>query len=232
MLYKLPEETLMLQETVRRFVENELIPLESKFPERPNSYELPDDDFLKLTAKVHEMGLTARETPEDAGGAGLGTLDNCIVTEQVHRSTAGCSVFSATFASMLYELGTEEQKEKYMIPSVKGEFHGASAFSEPGAGGDLAGIQTTIEKTDDGWVINGNKCWIFKAKTARFILVLTRLKGTERHDGLQWVIVDDDTPGFKVGREQKMIHGQIMYLMRFSIHQRLKLRCLMQVRLT
>ena len=118
MLYKLPEETLMLQETVRRFVENELIPLESKFPERPNSYELPDEEFLKLTAKVHEMGLTARETPEDAGGAGLGTLDNCVVTEQVHRSTAGCSVFSATFASMLYELGTEEQKEKYMVPSV------------------------------------------------------------------------------------------------------------------
>ena len=216
MLYKLPEETLMLQETVRRFVENELIPLESKFPERPNSYELPDDDFLKLTAKVHEMGLTARETPEDAGGAGLGTLDNCIVTEQVHRSTAGCSVFSATFASMLYELGTEEQKEKYMVPSVKGEFHGASAFSEPGAGGDLAGIQTTIEKTDDGWVINGNKCWIFKAKTARFILVLTRLKGTERHDGLQWVIIDAGTPGFKIGREQKMIHGQNTYELFFD----------------
>ena len=216
MLYKLPEETLMLQETVRRFVENELIPLESKFPERPNSYELPDDDFLKLTAKVHEMGLTARETPEDAGGAGLGTLDNCIVTEQVHRSTAGCSVFSATFASMLYELGTEEQKEKYMVPSVKGEFHGASAFSEPGAGGDLAGIQTTIEKSDDGWVINGNKCWIFKAKTARFILVLTRLKGTERHDGLQWVIIDAGTPGFKIGREQKMIHGQNTYELVFD----------------
>ena len=216
MLYKLPEETLMLQETVRRFVENELIPLESKFPERLNSYELPDEEFLKLTAKVHEMGLTARETPEDAGGAGLGTLDNCVVTEQVHRSTAGCSVFSATFASMLYELGTEEQKEKYMVPSVKGEFHGASAFSEPGAGGDLAGIQTTIEKTDDGWVINGNKCWIFKAKTARFILVLTRLKGTERHDGLQWVIIDAGTPGFKIGREQKMIHGQNTYELFFD----------------
>ena len=216
MLYKLPEETLMLQETVRRFVENELIPLESKFPERPNSYELPDEEFLKLTAKVHEMGLTARETPEEAGGAGLGTLDNCVVTEQVHRSTAGCSVFSATFASMLYELGTEEQKEKYMVPSVKGEFHGASAFSEPGAGGDLAGIQTTIEKTDDGWVINGNKCWIFKAKTARFILVLTRLIGTVRHDGLQWVIIDAGTPGFKIGREQKMIHGQNTYELFFD----------------
>jgi acyl-CoA dehydrogenase len=117
---------------------------------------------------------------------------------------------------MLYELGTEEQKEKYMVPSVKGEFHGASAFSEPGAGGDLAGIQTTIEKSNDGWVINGNKCWIFKAKTARFILVLTRLKGTERHDGLQWVIIDAGTSGFKIGREQKMIHGQNTYELFFD----------------
>jgi acyl-CoA dehydrogenase len=216
MLYKLPQETLILQDTVKRFVDNELIPLEKKLPERPNSYEVPDDIYLELTAKIHDMGLAARETPEDAGGAGLGTLDNCIVTEQVHRSTAGCSVFSATFASMLYELGTEEQKQKYMVPSVKGEFHGSSAFSEPVAGGDLAGIQTTIEKTDDGWVINGNKCWIFKANTARFILVLTRLKGTERHDGLQWVIVDAGISGFKIGREQKMIHGQNTYELFFD----------------
>ena len=216
MLYKLPEETLMLQDNVKRFVDNELIPLEKKLPDRPNSYELPEDIYLELTAKVHEMGLSARETPEDAGGAGLGPLDNCIITEQVHRSTAGCSVFSSTFASMLYELGTEEQKNKYMVPAVKGEFHGSSAFSEPVAGGDLAGIQTTIEESQDGWVINGNKCWIFKAKTARFILVLTRLKGTERHDGLQWVIVDAGTPGFTIGREQKMIHGQNTYELFFD----------------
>ena len=98
MQYKLPEETIMLQDTVKRFVDNELIPLETQLPERPNSYELPQDLYLELTGKVHEMGLTARETPEDAGGAGLGPLDNCIVTEQVHRSTAGCSVFSASFS--------------------------------------------------------------------------------------------------------------------------------------
>ena len=85
MLYKLPEETLILQDTVKRFVDNELIPLEKQLPDRANSYELPEDMYLELTAKVHEMGLTARETPEDAGGAGLWPLDNCIITEQVHR---------------------------------------------------------------------------------------------------------------------------------------------------
>ncbi|MBT4211701.1 MAG: hypothetical protein HOE18_07610, partial [Porticoccaceae bacterium] len=64
---------------------------------------------------------------------------------------------------------------------------------------------------DDGWVINGSKCWISYAKIADFILVLTRLKGTERHDGLTWVIVEQGTPGCLIGREQKMIHGQSTY---------------------
>ena len=65
------------------------------------------------------MGLAARDVPEDAGGAGLGALDNCVITEQVHRSTAGCGVFGSNFASMLYELGTYEQKEKYMFPAIQ-----------------------------------------------------------------------------------------------------------------
>ena len=216
MNYNLPEETLILQETVQRFVENELIPLEQKLPDRPNSFQLPEKLHTQLTAKVREMGLAARDVPEDAGGAGLGALDNCIITEQVHRSTAGCGVFGSNFASMLYELGTEQQKEKYMFPAIQGKFHGASAFSEPQSGSDMAGTRTTIEKTDEGWAINGNKCWIFRAKTARFLLVLTRIKGTERHEGLQWVIVDADMPGLKIGREQKMIHGQNTYELFFD----------------
>ena len=216
MNYNFPEETLILQETVRRFVENELMPLEQKLPDRPNSFQLPEKLHAELTTKVHEMGLGARDVPEDAGGAGLGALDNCVITEQVHRSTAGCGVFGSNFASMLYELGSEEQKEKYMLPAIRGKFHGASAFSEPQSGSDMAGIKTTIEKTDGGWAINGNKCWIFRANTARFILVLTRIKGTERHEGLQWVIVDAGMPGFQVGREQKMIHGQNTYELFFD----------------
>ena len=216
MNYNLPEETLILQETVQRFVENELIPLEQKLPDRPNSFQLPEKLHTQLTAKVREMGLAARDVPEDAGGAGLGALDNCIITEQVHRSTAGCGVFGSNFASMLYELGTEQQKEKYMFPAIQGKFHGASAFSEPQSGSDMAGTRTTIEKTDEGWAINGNKCWIFRAKTARFLLVLTRIKGTKRHEGLQWVIVDADMSGLKIGREQKMIHGQNTYELFFD----------------
>ncbi len=214
--FDLPEETQLLQETVRRFVEAELMPLEQQLPNRPNSFTLPDDIRTELTAKLDKLGLRALDVPEDAGGAGLGPLDNCVITEQVHRCTAGRSVFASGFPHMLYELGSKAQKEKYLAPTVRREFHGASAFSEPQAAGDLAGIKATIEKTGDGWVINGTKCWIAHAKTARYILVLTRLKGTQRHDGMTWVIVDAGTPGFTLGRQQNLIHGEPTYELFFE----------------
>tara|TARA_B110000305_G_scaffold179864_1_gene199375 strand:- start:8306 stop:9448 length:1143 start_codon:yes stop_codon:yes gene_type:complete len=211
MNFNLPDETKMIQDTVRRFVDIELIPLEQQFPDRANSADLPDDIQSQLIQKVEQLGLAAMDAPEEIGGAGLGLLDSCIVTEQVHRSTAGRGVFAMRFAPVLNELGTNEQKQKYLLPMVAGELQGASAFSEPQAAGDLAGIKTTIEKHNKGWVINGNKCWISYAKRADFILVLTRLKGTERHDGLTWVIVEKGTPGCTIGREQKMLHGQSTY---------------------
>ena len=211
MNFNLPDETKMIQDTVRRFVDIELIPLEQQFPDRANSADLPDDIQSQLIQKVEQLGLAAMDAPEEIGGAGLGLLDSCIVTEQVHRSTAGRGVFAMRFAPVLNELGTDEQKQKYLLPMVAGELQGASAFSEPQAAGDLAGIKTTIKKHNKGWVINGSKCWISYAKRADFILVLTRLKGTERHDGLTWVIVEKGTPGCTIGREQKMLHGQSTY---------------------
>ena len=161
--------------------------------------------------KVRALGLWAMEAPEEIGGGGLGLLDHCIVMEEAYRCTAGRSLWSSLFFPVLNTLGTPEQKEKYLIPGIKGEFHGASAFSEPNAAGDLAGIQTSAGKVDGGWKLNGTKCWISHAKSAKFVLVLTRLKGTTRHEGMTWFIVDAGTDGFSVGREQRMIHGQSTY---------------------
>ncbi|NKB44667.1 MAG: hypothetical protein GKS03_10365 [Alphaproteobacteria bacterium] len=206
--FNLPEESRMLKDMLRRFVDNELIPLEQKLADRKNTFDLPDDIYRDLSAKVKDMGLWAWGAPEDVGGAGLSPLDGCVVIEEVYRSTVGRSIFTPRFAPVLYELGTPGQKEKYLLPFVKGDLNAATAFSEPQAAGDLAGIRTTLEKKADGWVINGNKCWITGADVADFILVLTRMKGTERHDGMTWVVLDKGTPGLNIGREQKMIHGR------------------------
>ena len=214
--FELPEETRMLKDTVRRFVDAELMPLEISLPDRPNSHELPDDVRLPLEQKIRDLGLWAMDAPEDVGGAGLGLLDHCIVMEEAYRCTAGRGLWSSLFFPVLYNLGTAEQKEKYLVPALRGEFHGSAAFSEPNAAGDLAGIQTSAEKVEGGWLINGTKCWISYANTARYILVLTRMKGTARHEGMTWFIVDTDTPGFQLGREQKMIHGQPTYELFFN----------------
>ena len=204
----LPEETRILRETVHRFVEAELMPLERSLPNRSNSHELPADIRKPLEAKVRAMGLWAMEAPIEVGGANLSILDHCVVIEEAYRCTAGRCLWSSLFFPVLYKLGTEEQKEKYLLPAMRGEFHGAAAFSEPGAAGDLAGIQTAASKVEGGWVLNGTKCWISNADSARFVLVLTRIKGTQRHEGMTWFIVDTETPGFSVGRQQNMIHGQ------------------------
>ena len=204
----LPEETRILKETVHRFVEAELMPLERSLPNRSNSHELPADIRRPLEAKVRAMGLWAMEAPVEVGGANLSILDHCVVIEEAYRCTVGRCLWSSLFFPVLYKLGTEEQKEKYLLPAMRGEFHGAAAFSEPGAAGDLAGIQTAASKVDGGWVLNGTKCWISNADSARFVLVLTRIKGTQRHDGMTWFIVDKETSGFSVGRQQNMIHGQ------------------------
>ena len=205
--FDLPEETRILQGVVRRFVDDELMPLELSLPERPNSLDLPPDIQKRLVSMIEELGLSALDAPVEIGGAGLGLLDSCVVIEQVHRCTAGRGVFAMRFAPVIYDLGSDDQKEKYLYPTIRGERQGASAFSEPQAAGDLAGIQTTIEKCNDGWVLNGSKCWISYADIADYVLVLAREKGTVRHEGMTWVIVETGTPGFTLGREQKMIHG-------------------------
>ncbi len=214
--FNLPEETRMLRDTIRKFVDTELMPLETSLPERRNSYELPSEILEPLQKKIRGLGLWAMEAPVEVGGAGIGLLDHCIVMEEAYRCTAGRTLWSSLFFPVLYNLGNDEQKEKYLIPAVRGDFHGAAAFSEPNAAGDLAGIQTSAEKVEGGWTLNGTKCWISHAKSAKYVLVLTRLKGTSRHDGITWFIVDSGTKGFSVGREQRMIHGQSTYELFFN----------------
>ena len=207
----LPEETLIIKDMVRKFVERELIPLEESLKDRKNSYDLPDRIKSDLENKVKNIGLWAMDAPEEIGGAGLNLLDHCVVIEEAFKATVGRCLWSSLFFPVLYKLGNDKQKEKYLNPSVNGFFHGAAAYSEPNAAGDLAGIQTSADQVKGGWIINGNKCWISHALTAKFFLVLTRVKGTKRHDGITWFIIDRETKGFSVGREQGMIHGQPTY---------------------
>ena len=109
MNFNLPDETMMIQDTVRRFVDNELIPLEQKFPDRPNSADLPDDVHTKLVGKVEQLGLAAMDAPAEIGGAGLGLS----IVQRLVDAHGGCIDLSdtpgggATFA-LQFSRGAEE----------------------------------------------------------------------------------------------------------------------------
>lgn len=205
--FNLPEETRMIKETTRQVVEKHFMPLELSLPERESTYEVPAEIHQQLESELKKLGLWMLEVPAELGGAGLGILDHCAVMEEAWRCTAGRRLWVSLFFPVLNQLGTEAQKQRYLYPGISGEIHGASAFSEPGAAGDLAGISTTARKVDGGWLLNGTKCWITYADTAAFVLVLARMAGTQRKDGMTWFVVDADTPGFSVSRRQQMLHG-------------------------
>ncbi|MEH6548841.1 MAG: acyl-CoA dehydrogenase family protein [Pseudomonadales bacterium] len=197
----------MIKDTARRVVNEHFMPLEQQLADRESTYEVPPEVHAKLATTLKDLGLWALEVPEELGGAGLGILDHCAVMEEAWRCTAGRRLWVSLFFPVLNQLGTIDQKEKYLYPSISGAIHGASAFSEPGAAGDLAGISTTATQVADGWLLNGTKCWITYADTASYVLVLARMPGTRRHDGMTWFVVDANSPGFEVTRRQQMIHG-------------------------
>jgi acyl-CoA dehydrogenase len=205
--FNLPEQTLLIKETTRRVVNEHFMPLEQSLPDRESTYEVPPDVHESLAKTLQDVGLWMLEVPLELGGAGLGILDHCAVVEEAWRCTAGRRLWVSLFFPVLNQLGSEQQKQKYLLPSIAGTMHGASAFSEPGAAGDLAGISTSAEQVSDGWLLNGSKCWITYADTASYVLVLARIRGTKRKEGMTWFIVDADTPGFSVVRRQQMIHG-------------------------
>ena len=97
----------------------------TKLKDRKNSYDLPDEIKFELQNKIRKIGLWAMDAPQEIGGAGLNLLDHCIVIEEAFKCTVGRCLWSSLFFPVLNKLGSNQQKDKYLIPSIKGEFHGA-----------------------------------------------------------------------------------------------------------
>ncbi len=134
-------------------------------------------------------------------------LTLAIVVEEISRVSAACSVvFVASYlvSEPLYEFGTEEQKRRFLIPLAKGQKFGAHAMTEPGAGSDVAGIQTTAKKADAEYVINGRKIFITNGERADIFLVFARTSPSpspeKRHLGITAFLVEKNTPGLQVGK--------------------------------
>ncbi|MBW8857206.1 MAG: acyl-CoA dehydrogenase family protein, partial [Bradyrhizobium sp.] len=213
---QLDEQTLMIRETVRRFVERELIPLEPQMGQR----QVAADDGAYLTAEQYErlrtvskeLGLWGLDAPEEFGGLGLSAVTMAVVNEELGRTITQFVLPPDTpNLMMMAAVGSPEQKARYLQPYIDGELVSCIAISEPGAGGDPAGLRTRAERTAEGWVLNGRKIWITNAERSDFLIVMARVGEGDRQAGITAFIVEKGAPGFIIERAIPMVGDTLTY---------------------
>ncbi|MFO0569811.1 MAG: acyl-CoA dehydrogenase family protein [Polyangiaceae bacterium] len=196
--FSLSDEHKALIETAKRFARERIAPVaaecdrESRFP-------------TEIMEAAHELGLVNMTVPTEYGGAGMGELDNAIVTEQLAWGCTGIttSMLANTLALTPVKLaGNEEQKKKYLGMLTSSPLFAAYATTEPGAGSDVAGIRTKFSEHGDEFVLNGQKAWITNAGFASFFVIFATSDPQKRHKGIAAFIVDRDTPGLKVDKHE------------------------------
>src|SRR5215218_7997852 len=190
----------MLQQMVRRFVTEELIPLEGK---SLDGATLKPDIEAKLTARCKELGLWQIDVPEEFGGQGLGQIGRAIVWTEIGRTVAlpprSVRIFGPEIRAPLYAL-EGEMRERYFLPTIRGERESCFAQTEPDAGSDPGSMRATAVRDGDHYVINGVKRFITGAGDADFMqLMVTTDRAKGSRGGISCFIVDMDTPGVKLG---------------------------------
>ena len=199
----LTQEQEMIVGLVRRFVREEILPLELKLD--PDADALDSADRDRLISKTKEMGLYGLDIPPEYGGPDIDLVTRTLIAVEMAQHRAGLyapcyGVFGGAGLAQLFE-ATEEQKDKYLYPTLRGEKRGFFGLSEPSGGSDPArAIQTKAVRDGDNWIINGSKLWISGADRADFGLVFARTDSSKGRNGVTCFIVDTDTPGFHVRR--------------------------------
>jgi acyl-CoA dehydrogenase len=204
--FELPEEIRMLKDTVRRFVDRELIPIERN---ARDGHKLKPEVRAHLTAKARELGLVGYDVPREYGGLGMGLVAKVTVWAELSRTIALPSragdVFGPNVSPILYHLNVE-QKQRYLLPTIRGELNWCLAQTEPDAGGDPGSMRTTAVRQGDHYVINGMKRFITGADDAHYaqlIAATDRSKGS--HGGISAFIVDMKSSGVRLLRSQELV---------------------------
>jgi acyl-CoA dehydrogenase len=206
---ELSEEMRLLQATVRRFVDTELIPLEGKAIE---GSDLKPEIAAHLTERCKELGLWQIDVPEEMGGQGLGVLGRSLVWAELGRTVAlptrGVRILGPEVRPVLY--ATEgETRERYLMPVIRGDKQCCFAQTEPDAGSDPGAMQTTAVRDGDHYVINGTKRFITGADKADFMILMAatnRSKGSK--GGISCFLVDMDTPGVKLTTQYETLTNE------------------------
>jgi len=202
MNFEYTEEQEMLRKTVRDFVDTEIMPNIGDW-DREGKFD------PAIMEKLAELGLMGVCIPEKYGGSGMDYNSLAIVCEELERGDTAfrtaVSVHTGLNSMSLLQWGTEEQKQKYLVPQAKGEKVGAFGLTEPGAGSDVASLETTAVKDGDHYILNGQKTWISLCDTADYFLVFAYTDKSKKHHGISAFIVEREWEGFS----SKAIEGKL-----------------------
>lgn len=196
--FSLTEEQQALQELARKFAREEMAP---KAAHHDETGEFPRE----IAKKAWELGLMNTHVPPEYGGMGLGTLDGCIITEELAWGCTGIATAmeaNALAAAPVIVAGNDEQKKEFLGRLTAEPLFAAYAVTEPGAGSDVAGIRTKAKKVGDEYVIDGAKAWITNGGVANWYFVLAYTDQEKKHKGMSGFIVPADTPGISVGKKE------------------------------
>jgi short/branched chain acyl-CoA dehydrogenase len=202
--FDLTPEQEEFRRAVREFAEEVIAP---RAEEMDRQEELP----LDIVKQMGEMGLFGLPFPEEYGGQGADMLTLCLAIEEIARIDSSIAITLEAGvglgANPINAFGTEEQKQRWLVPMCRGEILGAFGLTEPGGGSDAASTKTTARLQDGEWVINGSKAFITNSGTA-ISKVCTITAVTRERDGakeISTIIVPTDTPGFEVGKSYRKV---------------------------
>ncbi len=213
--FKLSEEQIMIRDAARDFAQNELLP---GVIERDEKQEFPKEQIKKMA----ELGFLSMMVDPKYGGSGLDTISYVLAMEEISKVDASASVVMSVNNSLvcwgLETFGSEEQKQKYLVPIATGEKLGAFCLSEPEAGSDATSQKTTAIDQGDHYLVNGTKNWITNGNSADVFLVIAQTDIDKGHHGINALIIEKGTEGFEVGpKENKLgIRGSDTHSLMFN----------------
>lgn len=191
-----------LRRAVRGFAESEIAPHVTEWDE---GQIFP----LEVVKQLGQLGYLGAIFPEEYGGAGLGYIEYSIIIEELSRVDGSIGIIVAAHTSLcanhIYQMGSEEQRRRYLPRLATGEWLGCWSLTEPEAGSDAAGTRTTAHQEGDCWILNGSKTFTTNAHYADVCVAMAVTDRAAAQHGISAFIIDKDTPGYRVGRKENKL---------------------------
>ncbi|MFQ5605216.1 MAG: acyl-CoA dehydrogenase [bacterium] len=198
----LTDEQKLIQQTASEFAQNEVA---KDAAERDQKEQFPQQHVKKMA----ELGFMGMMVDPKYGGAGLDTISYVLVVEELSKIDASvgvvCSVNNSLVCYGIEAFGTEQLKQKYLVPLAQGEKLGAFCLSEPASGSDAAAMKTTAVAKNGHYLLNGTKNWISNGKFADYYIVMAQTHPAAGHKGVSAFILEKSFPGFVVGKKEKKL---------------------------